>query len=778
MRIVWAALTTVALVLPLWAQRGTGELRLSVTDSTGAVLEATGTLKSLATQADRSFSTDPEGHATLTALPWGRYRLDVVRSGFAPSSQLLEIRSAVPITHQISLTITPVETAVLVTDAATLLQTQRVGSEQYLGAELLRNRPSSSPGRSVSDLVNTQPGWLLEANGILHPRGSEYDVQYVIDGLPLFDNRSPAFAQSLGVEEFASMRILTGGYPAEYGRKLGGVIEVNTERDLRPGFHGQAILQAGSFASRVGYLASQYHQGKTTVGISAEGQMTDRYLDAPVEQNFTNYGSSAAFSGRLERDWSDKDRTRVYLYHSQAGFLVPNELLQEQAGQRQDRTSRETLGQFAHEHVFSARVLGLFQGRVRDTTAALWSNTRSTPIAPFQDRGFRESYANASISAHWGSHELKFGSEALFANIHEKFGFTITAYRLNGVRIFDRDVPQNFRFSDRGRDREQSAYVQDLWHWRQLTVSAGLRYDHYSLRVDEHAVSPRLGAAYHWQPFGLVLRASYDRVFQTPAIENILLASDDLAAQLGGGLFLPLRPSRGHFAEAGLSKTLGSHLRLDGTYFHRSLQNFPDDSLLFNTGVSFPTTFSNATIYGVELKLEVPRWGPFSGFASYGNMLGRGQLPVAGGLFLGDEADELVQSHEVFPITQDQRNTARSRMQFWLPGNRVSLAVGGRYNSGLPVEIEGVNNLSLLTQQYGTAILQRVNFARERVRPSASIDASIGADLWKREKRSFRVQADFFNLTDRLNVINFAGLFSGTAIEPGRNFAVRGHWEF
>ena len=29
-------------------------------------------------------------------------------------------------------------------------------------------------------------------------------------------------------------------------------------------------------------------------------------------------------------------------------------------------------------------------------------------------------------------------------------------------------------------------------------------------------------------------------------------------------------------------------------------------------------------------------------------------------------------------------------------------------------------------------------------------------------KRSLRVQADVRNLTDRLNVINFAGLFSGT----------------
>jgi len=78
------------------------------------------------------------------------------------------------------------------------------------------------PGRSLPDLVNTQPGWLLEANGILHPRGSEYQTQYGVDGLPLTDNRSPTFAPEVEADDVRSMNILTSGYPAEYGRKLGG----------------------------------------------------------------------------------------------------------------------------------------------------------------------------------------------------------------------------------------------------------------------------------------------------------------------------------------------------------------------------------------------------------------------------------------------------------------------------------------------------------------------------------------------------------------------------
>ena len=57
-------------------------------------------------------------------------------------------------------------------------------------------------------------------------------------------------------------------------------------------------------------------------------------------------------------------------------------------------------------------------------------------------------------------------------------------------------------------------------------------------------------------------------------------------------------------------------------------------------------------------------------------------------------------------------------------------------------------------------------------------DSSIGLVVAKTKKYSLRLQADALNLTDRLNVIDFAGLFSGTALAPPRSFAVRLQAEF
>lgn len=762
----------------LHAQSGTGELRLQVVDASGQPLAASGVLSSAATQSRFEFTADDEGRKSIARVPFGRYQLSITAPGFSPYSELIEIRSAAPVRLRVVLNVAPLATTIDVTEDATLLDPRRVGAVQRVGPETLARRESSLPGRGGVDIVNLQTGWLLEANGVLHPRGSEYGVQYVVDGSPLIDNRSPAFAPALGVTEFESVAVRTGGYPAEYGRQLGGVVELETVRDLHPGWHGSLSMQEASFATRNGSAFVQYARGNDTFGANATAMETDRYLDPPVQENYSNHasGNSAAF--HWDRDWNASNRTRASARYGRTGFLVPNERVQQAAGQRQDRTSGETAGQLAHTSLLNPATVVDARVAVRDITARLWSNLSSIPIEPFQDRGFRETYASVSISRRQGRHELKAGADALFRSIREQFSYRITAYTLGGVRVFDRDTPASFYFADRGQDREQSGYVQDLMRLGAVTLSAGLRWDHYSLIAHESAWSPRIAAAWETPAHGLTLRASYDRVFQTPATENLLLSSSAAVQMLNdSSVYLLLRPSRGNYYEAGFSKSIFGKARLDGSWFRRSFRNFADDSLLLNTGVSFPIAFSSAEIHGFEAKLEIPRWGPLSGFLGYTNLLGRGRLPIAGGLFLEDSADQLLNSTDQFAITQDQRNTARARLRIQIT-SRVWAGAGAQYGSGLPVELGETPDTALLLQQYGPAVLERVNFARGRVRPSSSLDLSAGTDLLRRERWKVRVQGDVMNVTDRLNVINFAGLFSGTALDAPRWGAVRLEMEF
>ena len=761
-----APLFVLLLTLAQFGSSNTGELRLTVTDASGSRLQSGVELVSEANKFRETLETDAQGILIAKRLPFGMYSVAVTRDGFATFAGLVEIRSALPTDYRVTLSLAPLQTQVTVAVDNTLLDPHQTATVRRIGADTLQQRTMGLPGRSLPDLVNTQPGWLLEANGILHPRGSEYQTQYVVDGLPLTDNRSPAFAPELDADAVHAMSILTGGYPAEYGRKLGGVIEVVTSGQTRRGFHGSIAAAAGSFATRSGDVVGAYGGEQTTVGVSAGLAATDRYLDPPAEENFTNRGTTSHLAVHVERDLTDADRFGVIVRRGQAGFLVPNERVQQAAGQRQDRDSQETVGQFSYQHVVSARVLGDVRGMVRDLSAGLWSNSAATPIAAQQDRGFRELYLKGAVSAHLGSHEWKVGGDVIVGTVRERFG-----YQMTDRSQFDPDTPATFSFDERRANREQALFIQDQIRLGPWTVNAGLRWDHYQLAVDENALSPRLSVAWSWPTANLVLRASYDRAFQTPAVENLLLASSPAVETLSDNVVrLPVRPSRGNFYEAGISKALSGTIRVDATYFRRAMSNFADDDLMLNTGVGFPIAFRHANISGTEVRLDVLRWKTISGFASYAWMRGFADLPITGGLLLGDEAATSPTSIDRFPISQDQRHTVRGGMSYQVtPSVRVAFAAS--YGSGLPFEFTGDRPQAIA--QYGQRIVDRVDLETGRVRPSFSLDASSGFVVVKRPKLSVRLQADVRNLTDRLTVVNFAGLFSGTALGAPRSLAVR-----
>src|SRR6185503_13867909 len=272
-----AGIVAVLFAFAQFAQSMTGELRLTVSDPAGLPLQSRVALVSEANHIAQTLDTGADGVGVAKRLPFGRYRVEVTHPGFATYSTLLDIQSALPMEYHVTLTLASVQAQVTVTPDATLVDVRQTSTVNRIGEEMLRGRIAALPGRSLSDVVNTQPGWLLEANGILHPRGSEYQVQYVVDGLPLTDNRSPSFAPELDADDVHAMSILTGGYPAEYGRKLGGVIEVVTAGPAPRGFHGNVAVAAGSFATRTGDVVGAYGGGRTTVGVSAGLAATDRY---------------------------------------------------------------------------------------------------------------------------------------------------------------------------------------------------------------------------------------------------------------------------------------------------------------------------------------------------------------------------------------------------------------------------------------------------------------------------------------------------------------------
>src|SRR6266699_2239630 len=746
------------------AQRVRGELRLEVHDPRGTALASDGELVSEANGFRRTFATGPDGRYVAQDLPFGVYRLSLQAEGFAPWSDLVEIRSEVPVLVALALGVAPVTTQVQVNDSATLVDPYATGSLYSIGRQSIEEHNAAQPGRELLDLVSEQPGWVYEANGVLHPRGSEYDVQFVVDGLPLTQNRSPAFAPSFDADDVESLRVMTANFPAEYGRKRGGIVEVSTGKDVPAGWHGRFDAGGGSFSALDATAGISFSDGPNRFSVSGQGFHTDRYLDPPVLASYTNRGNAAGFLASYETDFSRNDRLRLSVSHNVVRFLVPNELVQQQAGQRQDIANAETSGQVFFQHTISSSLFLSLAASARDSSAMLTSNASATPVIVSQDRGYREGYVRGDLAGHRGRHDWKTGVDAIFSPVHEAL-----QYKITDPTKFDAGTQLNFTFPYQKKwDVEPSLYAQDQMRLGRWNVSAGLRLDHYGFVVHESAWSPRIGVSRFVPSLNLLVHASYDRVFQTPAVENLLLASSSLLDAISPSVLrLPVRPGRGTFYEGGFTKAFLGKLRLDANVFRRDFHQYSDDDVLLDTGISFPIAFTKARIFGEEIRMEVPQWWRFSGFLSYANQAGYGQGPITGGLFLGNDAANALTDTSKFAVTQDQRNSLHARLRFQAP-RRAWLAMGAQYGSGLPADI-GNAKFSDLLAAFGQRILDRVDLARGRVRPNFSFDVAAGAEVYRKESRSAALQIQVANVANRLNVINFASLFSGTALGGPRS---------
>jgi hypothetical protein len=796
--------------LPTLAQSNTGELRLTVTDPAGLGLKSSVELVSQGNEYRHTFNTDDHGNLDAKRLNYGIYHVQIQAQGFAQLSESVEIRSALPLDRTIRLKVATVSETANVSASATLVDPYRAGSVNEIGVEAIQSRLTALPGRSMQDLVNSEPGWLYEGNAVLHPRGSEYQTQFVVDGIPLTDNRSPSFGpEPAEADDIESIKIYTAGIPAEFGRKMGGVVEVNTLKDQDPGFHGQLTMFGGTYDTAGINTQDQYRWGKNTFGLSASGNMAGHYLNPVVPENYTNNGTIGSFSLSYERDLTPKDRLTMIVRHELARYEIPNELVQQNGafvpnsdntvgcppgpagevpvdcvfipgGQLQTGDNFETMGSVSYQHIFSSDAMGSLHGMARDNSTDFYSNPASWPLIATQHNDFKEIYFNGNVSVHRGRQEWKAGIESDATFLHENTSYVIP----DCANPNDPQCPINIGILDSGAttfaftgsrpDLEQSAYVQDAIRLGNWSVNAGLRWDHYQLLVNQNAVSPRISISRYLPSVGVSIHGSYDRIFQTPSFENILLASSPAAEAMDtsvAAVQLPVQPSHGNYYELGATKAFFGKLRLDTNVFRRDVNNYADDSQILSTGISFPIAFDHAILYGAEAKLEVLRWGRFSGFASYSYIVGNVWNPVTGGLFLGDDATgATTQLTGHFPDSQDQRNTVRSRVRYQVVP-RVWVAVGADYNTGLPFQAD------LTPQQYATiygqVVVNHLNFNLGRINPYFTQNASVGVDLYQHEKRSVRFQGDVANLSNTLEIIDFGGLFSGNALSPSRQYTFR-----
>src|ERR1019366_3237906 len=85
-------------------------------------------------------------------------------------------------------------------------------------------------------------------------------------------------------------------------------------------------VNGGSFSTGSANAALFYSRAGNRFSVSADGFHTNRYLDPPVLENYTNLGNAGGFSASYEHDFSNGDRVFSTFTQHAVRYLVPNEL--------------------------------------------------------------------------------------------------------------------------------------------------------------------------------------------------------------------------------------------------------------------------------------------------------------------------------------------------------------------------------------------------------------------------------------------------------------------
>lgn len=816
-----------ALSLSVRAQSNVGMIRGVVKDQNGAAISgARVRLTNPITNYAQSKTTDSAGAFQLVDVPLNHYTLTVEASGFEPSSREIVVRSSLVQQLDIQMSVAAVRQTVEVTGEGALLDTEKTAPTTVLDRNRILTFPTSQPSRATEELIATAPGWTMDANGRLHARGIEYQVQYSIDGVPVTDTIADTFASSPDPRNFRSVEVTTANIPAEYGNKLAGVINVTTRSGLEIPKSGNVTFSGGSFETVEGSFDAGGHTRKLGYFLSLAGTSTNRFLDPPSLENFHNRGRSAKGFFKFDYAPNSRDLIRLNLFVDGQKFEVPNLPEQEEMGQHQTRHTSDNMQSLSWQHTFSPNLVSNLAFFHRYNDARLFSNLLSNPVFAEQSRHHSNYGALGSLTYDVGRHTIKGGFEVERFPVTESFTFAITD--LEGLLEKEPDLTEEaqeftlanpFFFREHRTGWEGSLYVQDHFRaTRNLTLDLGLRFDSYHFLVHKNFLSPRLGVAYYIPRTGTVLRSSFSRFLETPALENLLLSSSEearvfspggeeeemmLAARNRGRALpsiktpsllrtanklavtaqdedggadedekgAPVQLSREWQFDFGFQQQLGRYLRLDADAYYRRLKSPPEITNFLETGIIFPANLARSRSRGVETRLDLARVRGFSGFLSYTNLYIYGFAPITGGLFLGEAVDLLKEAGQRVKIEEDQRNTVVFEGRYDYLPHHLWLLFSGRHDSGFSVELEPDVDEEEFANEFPEKILEEVNFERGFIKPHTVLNFSVGKEFLLSEHVSLIGQFNVENLANKFYLITFESVFSGTTIGRPRSFS-------
>ncbi|MFO0761632.1 MAG: TonB-dependent receptor [Byssovorax sp.] len=265
--------------------QGTGVVTGTILDASTKkpLADAVVTVTSPALQGEQVVVTDGSGSYRIPNLPPGDYTLRIDRDTFRPYARGgISMRSNSTIRVNAELlpeTVTLKAEEVVVVGKAPTVDVGSSSTGVTLNSDFTSRIALNPPGgkaaasRSFESLAAVAPGANADTYGVSINGTTSPENAFQIDGVSVNDPAFGILGTPLSVEFVKEVGVISGGYMPEYGRAMGGILDVVTKSGSNE-FHGSVFFNITPGALE-GHRETVIRDGSTIVTTTNLGTLRD-----------------------------------------------------------------------------------------------------------------------------------------------------------------------------------------------------------------------------------------------------------------------------------------------------------------------------------------------------------------------------------------------------------------------------------------------------------------------------------------------------------------------
>lgn len=701
-----------------------------------------------------------DGHFGFQRLTAGRYTLVATHKDFLEQKVEFTLKPREVQNFTVELSLQPHEESVEVKAEAEPIASTYSPSSTALQKETFDEMPAPQRNNLTDAIVIAAPGMIRGHDDFVHVRGEEIALNTFIDGVSFWENPHAVFSSSLSPAEIQSVNVMTGGFPAEFGNRFGGVLDIVTKSGLSMNNSGTLTLGAGTALRNNVAIEYGGHTEKAGYFVSTSGFESARFLSPPDPRALHDTGRGAHSLLRLDFNVNSDNFLKLVLLGDGTNFEVPKTSLDDhlRPGNNAFERTREQTAIFTWSHTISNDTLLNTSFYERWSRSLLLPANDPLAAAAGLEETLNTTGVKSDVTRFFAKHTIKAGIDLVLLRPEEKL-----AYDERGFADFAETqgadavhITQPISFAQKKTGGEISLYVQDAVQLaRGLTADLGLRYDRFSLATSDFHFSPRVNIAYRIAKTGTVLHASYDNFFVPPPVENVFVSSaglssliEEIAAPLPA-----LRSITEHQFELGVTHPISRKFQMGLTGYYRVSDN-PVHTILFpDSRIYTYANFGKGRAYGMEVKInlnQLERLG-LSGYLNYALSRVYFWNPVTAGFV--DELDHITESGR-FLAPMDQTHTLNAGLTYRHHKSGLWAGMTFEYGSGTPTEAAPMMGMAM---------------TEARVPEHFTQNLTIGMDVLRHGERSrLGFQFNMENLTNNVYKVAQESIFS-----PGQYYNPR-----